>query len=159
MIKILKNKTNAPIVTQKEDSDAAAQKVLSRMRHKSEEEQASAFAAEIGFSYIDTNLFPVSTESIRILAEEEAKKFNMAVIQKTGKNITLVSTDPTNADSHEFLESLKSGKGWNIKVFVVSRFNLERIFEKYKQIIFVDILDQMSLHLSGEELQKFEDEM
>jgi len=134
----------------------ATQKVLTAMRHKSEEEQASAFAAEINFPYIDTNLIPISIESMKTITEEESRKYNVAAIQKTGKKTTVVSTDPTQPETVNFLQSLVQERSWELKVFVISRYNMEKIWERYKKIIFTDILSQLSITLTGEDLAKFD---
>ncbi|MFA6383726.1 MAG: GspE/PulE family protein, partial [Parcubacteria group bacterium] len=136
--------------------DEAAEKVLTTMRHKSEEEQASAFAAEINFPYIDTNLIPISLESLKTITEKESREFNVAAIQKTGKKVTLISTDPTQPKTVNFLQGLTQERSWELKIFVVSRYNMEKIWEKYKKIIFTDILSQLSITLTGEDLAKFD---
>lgn len=156
MIKILNKKTISREESQKE---ATTKKILSKFRKKEEEEIASAYAASLGLSYADTNLIPIAKEDVKILTEKEARKFGVAVIHQAGKTILLASIDPAKVETREFIESLKKEKGWQIKVLVVSRSNMERVWEKYKQIVFVDVLDQMSLNMSGEDLANFEKEM
>lgn len=156
MIKILKPNSATPEETEKE---LATKKVISGFRRQEEEEIASALAKELNLPYIDTNLVPIAPEDIRNLPEEEAKKYNVAIIHRNGKMVTVVASEPTNPETQNFLNNLKKEKSWQLKLFVVSRSNLEHLFEKYKQIVFVDILDQMSLHLSGEDLEKFENDM
>lgn len=132
------------------------QAVLKKMQHQSEEEQASAFAASLNLPYIDTNLVPVSLESLKIISEADSKKFNLAIIQKISKTVTIVSPDPAQPETAQFLENITKEKGWEIKLFVISRYNMERIWEKYKKIIFTDILSQLSISLTGEDLEKFD---
>ena len=158
MIKILKPKVQhiEPDEIQKENTTT---KILSTFRKKEEEEMASALAAELNLPYIDTNLIPISKDDIKLLTEEEARRLKIASIHRAGKIVTIISADPKSSETQEFLEKLKTEKGWQIKLFVVSLSNITRVWEKYKQIVFVDILDQMSLNLSGEDLSKFEEEM
>ncbi|HRY82554.1 MAG TPA: GspE/PulE family protein [Candidatus Moranbacteria bacterium] len=158
MIKILKPKIQNKNQDEIQETTKTA-KILSQFRKKEEEETASKLAAELNLPYIDTNLIPISKDDIRLLSEEEARKFRIAVIHRNGRVITIISSDPENKEATDFLEKLKQEKGWQIKIFVVSASNLNRVFEKYKQIVFVDVLDQMSLNLSGEELSEFEKEM
>jgi len=153
MIKILKNQKQTE-ETQKEKDTA---KVLTKMRHQSEEEQASAFAAAIGLPYVDTNLVPISTDSIKVLTEEDARQYNIAVIQKSGKKVTVVSTDPTQIKTADYLKNLVETNGWDIKIFVISQYNMEKIWERYKKIVFTDILSQLSVNLTGEDLKKFDE--
>ena len=156
MIKILHKRSlvGKKVAAQKEKE---AEKALSFLRHKSEEEQASALAAELNFSYIDTNLIPIGDEVVNLIPEEDARKFNVALIQKAEKKVTLVSTDPSVQKTKDFVEKLQKENDWEITLFVVSHYNLNRVWEKYKKAVFVDILSQMSVNLTGEDLQKFDE--
>lgn len=153
MVKVLKNKT----VAEESQKEKDTQKVLTKMRHQSEEEQASAFAAAIGISYVDTNLIPISTDSIKMLSEEDAVKFNVAVIQKTGKKVTLVSTDPTQPETIDYIKMLQEANGWDISLMVVSQYNMGKILDRYKKIVFTDVLSQLNVNLTGEDLKKFDE--
>jgi len=142
--------------TQVDVKGTQAQNVMTKMRHHSEEEQASAFAAQINFPYIDTNLIPVSNESLKLIKEADSRKYSVVAIQKSGKHVTFVTTDPTQPDTANFLKGLTEERGWEIKVFVVSKYNLEHVQEKYKKIIFTDILSQMSVTVTGEDMEKLD---
>ncbi len=152
MPKIIQNQAQ----TEETQKEKETKKVLTKLRHQSEEEQASAFAAAIGLPYVDTNLIPISNDSIKVLSEEDSHKFNLACIQKTGKKITFVSTDPTAAETADYVEMLKTANGWDAKIFVVSQYNMAKIQERYKKIVFTDILSQLDVNLTGEDLKKFD---
>ena len=156
MIKILRKRSpvGKKVAAQKEEE---AVSVLTRLRHKSEEEQAAAWAAELNIPYVDTNLIPINNEVVEILPEENSRKFNVALIHKLDKKVTLVATDPSNGETRKFIEKLQKENDWDINLFVVSKYNLGRIWEKYKKTIFVDILSQMSVSLTGEDLKKFDE--
>ena len=155
MVKIIRPEISGEETQKEKDT----KKILSRLRHTSEEEQTSAMAANLGLPYMDTNIVPVSTESIKLLSEEESRKFKVAAIQKAGRNVTMVSIDPLQNETAQFLESLKNERGWIMKIFVISRSNMEHIWERYKKIVFIDFLDEMAVNLKGEDLEKFEAEM
>jgi type II secretory ATPase GspE/PulE/Tfp pilus assembly ATPase PilB-like protein len=155
MIKIVK-KTDPVEESQK---STQTKKILSHLRRESEEEQASVYASSINLSYIDTNLVPIATDAIKTLTEEESRKYNLAIIQKMARTVTAVSTDPTSTETAAFIQKLKQENGWQIKLFVISLTNMERIWDRYKKIVFVDYLDQMSVNLTGEELEHFEEEL
>ena len=158
MIKILKPKAQS-INSEETKHQNKTAKILSTFRKKEEEEAASVFAVELNLPYIDTNLVPISKDDIRLLPEEDARKFGVITIHKSGKVVTIISYDPSKQETLDFIENLKQKNGWQIKIFVVSISNFNRVLEKYKQIIFVDVLNQMSLNLDGEELIRFEEEM
>jgi len=158
MIKILKPKIQTKKSTDIPEENKTA-KILSKFRKEEEEEMASALAGKLNLPYVDTNLIPIGKEAIGLLPEEDARKFKLIAIHRAGKVVTLISSDPQNEATKTFIEKLKTENGWQIKLFVVSTSNFNHVLEKYKQIVFVDILDQMSLSLTGEELEKFEEEM
>ena len=155
MIKILRNQKS----TRNSEKKDQTQKVLSKMRRHSEEEQTAAYAAELNIPYLDTNLVPISTESIRLITEDLARKHHLAIIQKTGKNVSLVMSQPENLETADFVKKLREEKGWQTKIFVISPSNMERIFDRYKKIVFVDYLDQLSITLSGKDLEQFDAEL
>lgn len=157
MPKVIKN--NQPTGGPADQKGKAAQKVLTVMQRASEEEQVSVFAAQIGFPYLDTNLVPISNDSLKLLKEDESRQHNLAIIFKSGKKVSAVSPDPTNADTAEFLKKLADDNGWEIKVSVVSAYNMGKIWERYRNIVFVDILTEYSVNLSGEELARFDQEL
>jgi glutamate synthase domain-containing protein 1 len=129
MIKILQDEN---IKEKKEETpkDKQANKVIASFRKQEEEEIASAYAAEINIPYIDTNIIPISVDDIRLLPEEEARKFETVVIHQAGKLTTLAATDPAKKETKDFIESLQSERGWQIRIFVISRSNFTRIFER-----------------------------
>ncbi len=156
MVKILQDNSATKGPSKKETQ---SNKILSAFRKKEEEEITSAYAAELGLPYIDTNLIPISTDDIRLLAEADSRRLEIAIIHFKGKMATVVAINPTREDVTEFLEKLKNEKGWRIKLLVISHTNLESVWERYKQIVFVDVLDRMSLNMSAEDLVEFEKEM
>jgi type IV pilus assembly protein PilB len=154
MVKVIKKKSALPPDGWQAQRSKKTDSVLSQMQHKSEEEEASAFAASINFPYIDTNLIPVSNESVQAIAEEDSRKFNVVAIQKDGHRVTLVTPDPTQSETDAFIKKLQKENHWETKIFVVSRYNLNKIQEKYKGLVFLDIISQLSVNLTDEDLQK-----
>jgi len=138
------------------EKEKTARKILTEMRHQSEEEQASTFAASINFPYVDTNLVPIANESLKLLSEEDSRKYNVAIIQKVARTTTVVSSDPTRPETADFLKKLAEENGWEMKIFVVSGYNMSQVQERYKKIIFTDVLSQLSVTLTGEDLKKFD---
>jgi len=153
MPKITQKQTINKIIQKKTED---TEKVLSKMRHQSEEEQTSQFAASIGFPYIDTNLIPVSNESLKLISEADAISNQVAIIKKSAKDVTFVSPDPTKKETADFIEKLTKENGWNSRVFVISLYNFGKILEKYKALVFTDVLSQMSVNLTGKDLEEFD---
>ena len=147
MVKVVKTNPAQATPTWQDKKTKQTQTVISKLRHKSEEEEASLFAAKLDLPYIDTNLIPVSNESVRTILEEDSKRFNVVAIQKDGKHVALASTDPTKKETADFIARMQKENRWEMKVFVISHYNLEKIQEKYKTISFADILSELSINL------------
>ncbi len=140
------------------ESEELTGKVLQRMRGHSEEEQAAQIANKFGLPYADLNIFPVGTESMRIISEEDSRQYGVTVFQKTGKEIKIGLTDPADERILAYIENLKRENGWIIKLYVVSKASLEKIWNKYKNAPLLENLEAMHISLGGEDLEKFEAE-
>ena len=131
-------------------------KFLSHLSKESEEEQASAKAKAYNLLYVDLNVFPVGTDDIRSLPEEDARRYGVVVFGKTGKAVRMASDDPGNPELVEYLEKLKQEKGWEISLYVISASSLNKVFGHYAEVPFMDNLDSMRIDLKGQDLEDFE---
>jgi type II secretory ATPase GspE/PulE/Tfp pilus assembly ATPase PilB-like protein len=139
--------------------DETANKVVTLLHHTSEEKQAAEFAAKINFSYLDTNVVPINLDSLRLISETDSRKFNLAIIQKVGKKVSVISTNPTTEDFKTFLNQLVVENGWEPRIFIVSSYNMSYVWEKYKKASFSNIISQLSVGLSEEDLQNFDEQL
>jgi type II secretory ATPase GspE/PulE/Tfp pilus assembly ATPase PilB-like protein len=131
-------------------------RVLAKMKHESEEQQAAGFAAVLGLPYIDLNIFPIDPETLRTIPRVDAQKYSVVCLQRAGKNVSLASPNPENPELQEFEERLKQDEGFTIKLFVCSIGGLEKSIEKYKHIALIESLEEMRLSLTGADLEEFE---
>ncbi|EKD58671.1 MAG: hypothetical protein ACD_56C00074G0005 [uncultured bacterium] len=138
--------------------DEQAGKILQRMRGQSEEEQAAQLAADYDLAYVDLNIFPVGADDMRTISEEESRQYNIAIFQKTGKEIRIGLLDPSNKEALEYVEKLKSENGWIFHLYVISKSSLEKIWKRYAEIPLLENLEALQISLSGEDLEKFEKE-
>jgi type IV pilus assembly protein PilB len=159
MLKVIKTKQKNSDKDPYMLKEKAATKVLFAMHHESEEERASALAKKLNLPYIDTNLIPISNDSLKSLPEEDSRKFNLAIIQKAGKKITLVSSQPESSATLDFIKKIQQEKGWESKLFVVSPFNLTKLWERYKKIVFTDVLTQLNINLTEKDLRNVDQEL
>ncbi|KKQ44596.1 MAG: Type IV pilus assembly protein PilB, partial [Candidatus Moranbacteria bacterium GW2011_GWC2_37_8] len=77
---------------------------------------------------------------------------------KTGKEIRIGMLDPNNAEAISFIEKLKNDNGWIFHLYVISRSSLEKIWKRYAEIPLLENLEALQISLSGEDLEKFENE-
>ncbi len=136
----------------------AADKLLQKMRGQSEEEQAALLANAYGLPYVDLNIFPVSSEKIRTISEEDSRQYKMAVFQKVGKETRIGVLDPSSEGMLLHLEKLKKENGWMIILYVISQSSLEKIWKRYQEVPLLENLEAMQISLSGEDLERFDEE-
>ncbi len=146
-----KTKTTSPSYHQKE-----VQRVLAKMKHESEEQQAANLAGVLGLPYVDLNIFPIDPETLRTIPKENAEKFKIVCVQRAGKNVSLATPDPARNDLKDFLSQLEKEEGFKIKLHICSKSGLEKTIEKYKRLSLVESLDELRLTLSGKDLEEFE---
>ena len=142
-----------------EAKEKQVQKTITQLRTLSEEEQASAFARHLELPYADLHIFPVNGEDVRILPENIARKYSVAIFHKGGHTVRVAALDPAAPDVQEFLEKLAKENGWAINVYVVSASSLGRAFDLYKSASLIDIADTLRPSLSGKDLARFEEEL
>jgi type II secretory ATPase GspE/PulE/Tfp pilus assembly ATPase PilB-like protein len=151
MVKVIKSK-----IKKDTDKDIDAQKIIKKINRYEEELQASNLAREKGYYYVDLNLFPMSGDDIRVISEEDSRKFRTAVFQKRGKNLKVGIVDPNDPGTVGFVEKLKSEEGYDTTIYVLSPTSLEKVWNKYKFTPFLENVDLLRMSLSGGDLEEFD---
>ena len=150
------------VVNQKNPTDSASSdetgKLLKQMRGQSEEEQAAQLAAVYGLPYVDLNIFPVGSEKMETINEEDSRQHRVAVFQKIGKELKVGVLDPADEGTLSFLEKFKKENDWKITVYVISQSSLKKIWKRYQEAPLLENLEVMQISLSGEDLERFEHE-
>ncbi|MEI7621895.1 MAG: ATPase, T2SS/T4P/T4SS family, partial [Candidatus Moraniibacteriota bacterium] len=153
MIKILNNKNKID-----HTNAIATDKLLQKMRGQSEEERASQIARVYNLPYVDLNIFPIGSESLNVISEADSLKYQIAVFQKAGKEISVGLTAPDNEEMLAFLENFKKENGWSMKFYVISPSSLAKVWKRYKEVPMLENLEAMQISLSGADLESFEAE-
>jgi len=131
-------------------------RILSQMKHESEEQQAASLAATLGFPYLDLNIFPIDPETLRIIPKEDAVKYELVPIQRAGKNVGLAVSNISNPGLKEYFKKLEKEEGYKLKVFIASKTSFQKTLERYKYVALADNLEDLRLTLSGADLLEFE---
>ncbi|OGI25042.1 MAG: hypothetical protein A3J76_02300, partial [Candidatus Moranbacteria bacterium RBG_13_45_13] len=132
------------------------QRILARMKHESEEQQTAGIAASLGFPYVDLNIFPIDPETLRTIPKNEAEKYEVVCIQRAGKNISLAFSNIANTGLKDFFLKLEKEEGFKIKLFICSNTGLKKTIEKYEHVTLSESLEQLSMTLTGADLEEFE---
>ncbi|MDD3487310.1 MAG: GspE/PulE family protein [Candidatus Moranbacteria bacterium] len=134
-------------------------RVLAKMKHESEEQQAAGYAALLGLPYIDLNIFPIDPDTLSTIKKADAEKFQTVCLQRAGKNVSLATPDPENPEMQKFAAILEKEEGYNLKFYICSLSGFQKSLEKYKNIALVESLEELRLTLTGKDLEEFEEKL
>ncbi|MCA9364353.1 MAG: type II/IV secretion system protein [Candidatus Moranbacteria bacterium] len=156
MVRIIKKNTAD---SYKEKTSLQTQETLKQLSRQSEELHAERIAKTYNLPYIDLYIFPSIKQREASIPEEEAKKYNCAVFQKTGKTVRIATTQPSTKGLVEYLTSLENNRGWQITLYVVSRASLNKAWNIYTSGILLERIDTKQLDIDNQELNDFEKEL
>ncbi len=132
------------------------EETIKRLRHKSQEEEASVVAKKFNLPYVDLNLIPVDAETVVVVPEELARKADLAMIYKAGKKARIAVVDPENYETQKALEKLKKEEGIDWKLVVVSEGSLNKAWENYQRATVAESFESQQISLKSKKLTDFE---
>ncbi|MBI4087672.1 MAG: type II/IV secretion system protein [Candidatus Liptonbacteria bacterium] len=106
---------------------------LDLLRREGEERAAERLARELGLPYADFSKVPVSSDALKFLKEDDAKKALAASIQVNAKKIALAVADPRLPATKKAIDDLHDKK-YDIKIFIASLSGLQEVWHQYKFI-------------------------
>ena len=154
MVQVIQKRSENKI--QKEKTFLTNQ-LLKKMKRRSEEEYAAAFAQEAGYSYVDLNIMPINTDYVRIVPHKTAIKYKTGVFLRRDRTIHAVVNDPNNKVAKEVVKKIAQENGWDVKWYLVSNSSLKRLHEQYKNFSLFENIDRMKLELSDDDFQKLQE--
>ncbi|MEK7194506.1 MAG: ATPase, T2SS/T4P/T4SS family [Patescibacteria group bacterium] len=132
------------------DEDKQNERV-DRLRKKEEEEAATDLSAKYGIQYLDLTVHPVNIDALRVIKEEEARAFQIAVFNIIDKKIQVGVLSPESDKTKEAVETLKS-RGYAPEIFMVSHASLEKVWDRYKDLSYSFETKSGALDVSNEEI-------
>src|SRR3989338_7316681 len=118
--------------TQKRDLEKELDDKLSSIQVGKTEEAAQAVAQKVGLPYINLKAFPVDANSVLLVDEKDARLGQLVVISKTGQNLKIGVTDPTNPQTKTVLNKI-TAQGFSFGLVIVSPLDLEAGWQRYKE--------------------------
>src|SRR3989344_8295093 len=95
------------------------------------EEDAKALAQQSNLPYLNLSLFSISPSAITLVDESSAKTAQLAVIERTGKNLRVAVVNPQNPETQKIIDKL-TGDDYQIAIIIVSSLSLALAWEKYE---------------------------
>lgn len=135
------------------DEDKQNRKV-DELREKEEEEVAQILSQKYGVHYIDLSGVSISTDALKLIPEETARKANMAAFRLVGKKLSIALYSPEPEATVAALDAMKE-KDYILEIYMASRRSLAKAWERYKDLSFAMETKAGTLDISNEEVEAF----
>ncbi len=136
------------------DDKKKAKDTLATLRKKEEEDLARILADRHKIPYLDLGMMTIDIDSLKIIPEEDAREYSIAVIQSVGKKLQVAVTNPERPGVENIIEKLKRKK-YEVQLFMSSPSGLERAFAKYKEIPRFEEIKAGMVNLNQEKIESF----
>lgn len=132
--------------------DDKQKKQIEELNEREEDNLAQIMSQKYGLSYVDLSITPINIDALRVIRESEAKKAEIAVFNIINKKISVAIISPKNEETISAIESLKA-KGFIPTLFMTSKQNLEKVWERYKDLSYSMETKGGALDIANEEIQ------
>lgn len=103
---------------------------LSIINRDLEEKNVQEHAADLNIPYIKIAEFPINPDILVIITLEAAKKASMIPFYKSGKNLKIAVTDPSQAETQAALKKLEES-GYKLQIHLASQSGLAAALKLY----------------------------
>lgn len=112
----------------------ALEKKLSELEQSGTEEQAKVIAQKSGFPYLKINAAAIDLRALILISEADSRFAEIAVIAENQKTLRLVTPSPSSPAAKQIMDKLTAQR-YLLQINVVSRPSLEKVWEKYAEIV------------------------
>ena len=126
---------------------------IGELRRREEEDLARMLSEKYGLAYLDLSTVSINTDALRLVAEDIARRAEVAAFQIIGKKLSLAVRTPNNPEVARVLEDL-GAHGYVVTQYMVSSEGLERAWERYKDLSFASETKEGILDISGAQIQE-----
>lgn len=139
-------------------SEEKTERKLDILRKKEEEENTQKIAQINKLPYADITTFPVETDAIKLIPEDQARHAALAAFQVSGVHLKVAIHNPKLEETRQVLEDLKKS-GFIVEAFIVSRSSLEHTWNLYKKIPKEHKAPTGIVQISSERLRELKEEL
>lgn len=141
-----------------QSKETELEKKLADIQVKRVEEEAISLAQKLGLPFSDLKSAPIDNDALVLLDEEVARKANIAVIIRSGTNITAAVLNPKEPETAKVLGNLEK-KGFKVSLIVTGPAALANVFSRYKLAKAPEVFEIGAIEVKEETLEKFEEEI
>lgn len=141
------------------DFDDKIDRSIADYRLQEEEALASVLASSrYKIPYVDLSATTVQNEALRLVAEDEARRIQVAPFKIFGKAVSVAVLSPASDDVRVFMDDL-ARKGYVPSMHMASHASLERAWARYKELSFAEESRRGGLDVSSETLAELKKEI
>ncbi|MEK7480691.1 MAG: GspE/PulE family protein [Patescibacteria group bacterium] len=104
---------------------------VASLKRREEEDLIRYLAQKRGLPYLDLTHASIESDALQLIAEEEARHANIAVIERIGKKLRVALSNPDTPEAQAILEKLK--QRFTLELFLVSPQGLAFVWERYRE--------------------------
>ena len=134
------------------------EKKLLEIQAKRVEEETVSLAKKLGLPFSDLKSAPVDNDALVLIDEDTARRSSMAIIIKSGVNLTVVTLNPNNKEAAKTIEALQK-KGFKISIIITAPAALEKVLARYKTAKTLEIFEIGAIEIKEETLKKYESQI
>lgn len=129
--------------------------VLQKLQEKSIEQHTADSAARLGLPYIDLALLSIDPSDATLLPESTAQKLGAGIFRFEQGILFIGLLDP-NEEVLSTLNQFAEEKKAKARYYLISDASFQKILLAYARKPFLERLDQMRVHLEGQDLETFD---
>lgn len=133
---------------------------IKKLERQEEEVLAMQKAERLGVPYINLMGFPINTDSLSLIKEDDAKTAKTIVFWQQGRDVRMGAIDPSSRAVKDIENELVDREGYHVKRFLISNRSLELALKLYQRVTYDDQRSKdRYMELPEEELEIFEREI
>jgi len=121
--------------------------ILVKLGIISEEQLVVGFSKQLGIPHIKLRNYKLDPEIIKILPMKIIRKEKVIPLDKSGENLTIVTSDPLNV---LLIDNLRARTGYNIQIIIATPTEIEQTIDDYYATLATKDLDEL-IEKSGRE--------
>src|SRR3990167_1409201 len=135
--------------------EAELEKKLGQIQAQASEDAFKEAAQKAGLPFSDLAGAPIDSDALALADESVARKDNFAVILRSGKALTVATTEPAEFSRSEAAKDFQA-RGFSINIIVTSPDGLARAWRRYLNIKKGATFETGSININEEDLAKLE---
>lgn len=132
---------------------------IKKLEREEEELLALQRSERVGIPYINLFGFPINTDALSLIREEDAKAAKCVIFWRQGKDVRLGATDPSSRTVRDIENELVDREGLHVRRFLISPRSLETALNLYTRVSQEEDQRARYMELPAEELEIFEREI